>query len=112
MQLNNKVYDFLKWITMIFLPAISAAYFALSGLWGLPEPERVIGTIAVIITFLGAMLKISTASYDNSDAKFDGVMHVDSTDSEKDVFTFELYQAPEGFPDKDSLTFKVSKDSP
>lgn len=112
MQLNNKIYDVLKWVTMIFLPAFSAAYFALGGIWGFPYVEQIVGTIAVVITFLGAMLKISTSSYNNSDQKFDGVMHVDTSDPEKDLFSFELYQSPEGFPEKDQLTFKVSKNSP
>lgn len=112
MQLNNKVYDTLKWITMILLPAISAAYFSLSAVLDLPAADKVVGTIAVVITFLGALLGISTQSYNNSDAKFDGMMHVDTSDPQKDLFTFELYEAPEGFPEKDTLTFKVSKDSP
>lgn len=113
MQLNDKIYDTLKWVVIIFLPATSAAYFALSSIWlELPDPEKVVGTLAVITTFLGAILGISTASYNKSDAKFDGVMHVDTSDPEKDLFTFELYAAPEGFPDKDTLTFKVSNNSP
>lgn len=112
MQLNNKVYDNLKWITLILLPAVSAAYFGLSNVLSLPAAEQVVGTIAVIITFLGAVLGLSTQSYNTSDSKFDGVMHVDTSDPQKDLFTFELYEAPEGFPEKDTLTFKVSKDTP
>ena len=112
MQLNNKLYDNLKWITLILLPATSAAYFSLSSVLNLPAAEQVVGTIAVVTTFLGAVLGLSTQSYNNSDQKFDGVMRVDTSDPEKDLFTFELYQAPDGFPDKDQLTFKVSKNSP
>ena len=112
MQLNNKLYDNLKWITLILLPAMSAAYFSLSSVLNLPAAEQVVGTIAVVTTFLGAVLGLSTQSYNKSDQKFDGVMHVDTSDPEKDLFTFELYQAPDGFPDKDQLTFKVSKNSP
>lgn len=112
MQLNNKVYDTLKWVTLIFIPAVSAAYFGLSGVLDLPVPEKVVGTLAVLATFLGAILGISTQGYNNSDAKYDGVMRVNTNNPDKDVFTFELYQSPEDFPDKESLTFKVSKDSP
>lgn len=111
MQLNNKVYDACKWITMILLPAISAAYFTLAQLLHLPGSEEVVGVIAIVITFMGAILGISTNSYNKSDTKFDGVMHVDTTDPEKDLFSFELFEAPDGFPDKESLTFKVSKPS-
>lgn len=112
MRLNDKVYDSLKWITLILLPAISAAYFGLSGILDLPAADKVVGTIAVIMTFLGAVLGISTQGYNSSDVKFDGIMHVDNTDPQKDLFSFELFENPEGFPDKKSLTFKVSKPSP
>ena len=63
MKLSNKAYDVLKWITIIVLPAISALYFGLAQIWGFPYAERVVGTIAVICTFLGAILGISSANY-------------------------------------------------
>jgi hypothetical protein len=63
MKLPDKVYDVLKWITMILLPAIATLYFALSGIWGFPYAEQVVGTIAAIETFLGALLGISTIQY-------------------------------------------------
>ena len=34
MKLNNKVYDVLKWIALILLPALGTLYFALAGIWG------------------------------------------------------------------------------
>lgn len=63
MKLSNKAYDVLKWITIIVLPAISALYFGLAQIWGFPYAEQVVGTIAVICTFLGAILGISSANY-------------------------------------------------
>ena len=63
MKLNNKVYDVMKWIVMIVLPAISALYWGLSGIWGWPYAEEVVGTISCITVFLGALLGISTAQY-------------------------------------------------
>ena len=61
--MSNKVYDILKWLVMIVLPAISTLYFALSGIWGFPYAEEVVGTIAAVTTFLGALLGISSAQY-------------------------------------------------
>lgn len=61
--MSNKVYDVLKWLVMIVLPAISTLYFALSGIWGWPYAEEVVGTIAAITTFLGALLGISNVQY-------------------------------------------------
>ena len=63
MVLNNKVYDILKWIALIVLPAIGALYFGLAKIWGLPYGEEIVGTITVIDTFLGALLGVSTNNY-------------------------------------------------
>ena len=61
--MSNKVYDTLKWIAMYLLPALGTLYFALSGIWGLPYGEQIVGTITAIDTFLGVILGISAAQY-------------------------------------------------
>lgn len=61
--MSNKLYDILKYIAQIGLPAVSALYFALSQIWGFPYGEQIVGTIAAIDTFLGALLCISSAKY-------------------------------------------------
>lgn len=63
MTLNNKMYDILKYIAQIVLPAIATLYFALSQIWGLPYGEEIVGTITAVDCFLGALLGISTAQY-------------------------------------------------
>lgn len=63
MKMSNKVYDILKWIALILLPALSTLYFALAGIWGLPYAEQIVGTIVALDTFLGAILHISTSKY-------------------------------------------------
>lgn len=66
MKLNNKLYDILKWICLILLPAISALYFSLAGIWGFPYAEQIVGTLAAIQTFLGVILGISTIQYNKN----------------------------------------------
>lgn len=61
--MSNKVYDILKWIAMVVLPAIATLYFALAGIWGFPYGEEIVGTITAVDTFLGVVLGISTAQY-------------------------------------------------
>lgn len=61
--MNNKAYDILKWIAMLFLPALGTLYFALAGIWGFPYGEQIVGTITAVDTFLGVILGISTAQY-------------------------------------------------
>ena len=63
MKLSNSVYDALKFIAQIVLPALGALYFALSQIWGFPYGEEIVGTIAAVDAFLGCLLGISTAQY-------------------------------------------------
>lgn len=62
-MLSNKVYDILKWIAQILLPALGTLYFALAQIWGFPYAEQIVGTITAIDTFLGILLGISTVHY-------------------------------------------------
>lgn len=59
----NKVYDILKYITMIFLPAFATLYSALAGIWGLPYGEQIVATIAALTTFMGVTLMVNSANY-------------------------------------------------
>lgn len=61
--MSNKVYDVLKWLAMVVLPAIGTLYFALAGIWGFPYAEQIGGTITAVVTFLGVVLGISSAQY-------------------------------------------------
>lgn len=61
--MSNKVYNVLKWIAMIVLPALATLYLGLSNVWGLPYGEEVSTTITLVNTFLGTVLMISTNQY-------------------------------------------------
>lgn len=63
MIMPSKVYDILKWIAQILLPALGTLYFALAGIWGLPYSEQVVGTITAVDTFLGIILGLSSSRY-------------------------------------------------
>ena len=67
MILNNKIYDALKWIVMVVIPALTTAYVGLSGIWGWPYATEVAKTSAVVCTLLGALLGISTAQYNKQE---------------------------------------------
>lgn len=70
MKLSNKVYDVLKWVAQILLPALGALYFGLARIWSLPYAEEIVGTITVVDAFLGALLGLSSVQYykENGDA--------------------------------------------
>lgn len=61
--MKSKTYDVLKYIAQIVLPALGTFYFAIAGIWGLPYGEQIVGTIAAVDTFLGALLKLSSDKY-------------------------------------------------
>jgi len=60
---SNRTYDVLKYIAQVVLPALGTLYFALSGIWGLPYGEQIVGTITAVDTFLGVILKLSSDQY-------------------------------------------------
>ena len=49
---------------MIVLPAVGTLYSALAGIWGFPYGDQIVGTILAVDTFLGAILGISSATYE------------------------------------------------
>ena len=63
MRISNTVYDVLKWVAQLLLPALGTLYFALAGIWGFPWGEEIVGTITAVDTFLGVVLGISSAKY-------------------------------------------------
>lgn len=62
-QLNDKVYDVLKWMALIALPALAVLYNVLAGVWGWPYAQEVSTTINAVIAFIGTLIGISTAAY-------------------------------------------------
>ena len=63
MKMSNKVYDVLKYIAQIVLPALATLYFALAKIWNFPYGAEIVGTISAVDAFLGALLQISTNKY-------------------------------------------------
>lgn len=63
MRLSNKVYDNLKWIVMIFVPAfislVATVGQVLNGTWVVP----VVTILTALNTFLGTILGLSSATY-------------------------------------------------
>jgi len=66
---SNRVYDILRFIADIFLPALGTLYFALSGIWGFPYGEQIVGTIMAITAFLDALLAVSKMQYNKANGQ-------------------------------------------
>lgn len=63
MKMSNKVYDILKYVVIIALPALSLLYVGLAGIWGWPYATEISGTIDAVTVCMATMLMISTAQY-------------------------------------------------
>lgn len=72
MKLNDRLYDVLKWVVMIVLPAVATLYAALAPVWGWPRPDDVVLTLNAVTAFAGAILGISTAQYNKTKANGGG----------------------------------------
>lgn len=66
-MLSNKVFDVLKWLTLVGIPALTTAYVGLSAIWGWPYADQVAKTSAVVCVLLGSLLGISTIQYNKQE---------------------------------------------
>lgn len=62
-MMPNKVYDVLKWICLVALPAATTFYVALAAAIGLPYADEVAKVSAALCAFIGALIGVSTAEY-------------------------------------------------
>ena len=63
MKMSNKVYDVLKWVAIIFLPAFAKLIEGVFPIWGIPYGNEIASTIIYVQMFLGAILCVSTIQY-------------------------------------------------
>jgi hypothetical protein len=109
-MLSDRKYNLLKKTATIVLPAIGALYFALAQIWQLPKTEEVVGTIAALNTFLGALIQVSKKSYYNNSGQYVGEINIeDSPDGTKKVFSLDLSENPEALETKDEVIFKINR---
>lgn len=66
MIMSNKVYDILKGIVMVVIPALATLYLTLASIWGWSNAEQIVATLTAINTFLGVVLGISSNKYKKS----------------------------------------------
>lgn len=102
--MNAKMYDKMKFVAQYLLPALGALYFALSGIWGFPNGEQVVGSITAVDIFLGVILGVSAAQYNKVK---DGTMMVDTSNPAKDTYRLTLDIPLEDIASKDTIQLKV-----
>ena len=109
--LSPGMYEKLKWFTLIFLPAISGLYFTLGAIWHLPYIEQIVGTIAVLGTFLGLLLGLSSRNFKTQGA--DGSINASIQGDQVILSRIALPNiAPEELAAKKSITIQVNPTGP
>lgn len=59
----NHVYDVLKWVAIIVMPAIATFIVGLGGIWSIPYAGQLAATVTAIGVLLGALLGLSSVKY-------------------------------------------------
>lgn len=61
--LPDKVYNVLKYITIIGLPAVTTFFMTIGKIWSIPYTSEIGATLVAITTLLGALICISSIQY-------------------------------------------------
>lgn len=61
--MKNEVYDFLKRVALVVLPALATLIITIFQIWNIPYGEQIGATITAIDTALGVILGISSRNY-------------------------------------------------
>lgn len=63
MKLNDKIYDILKWVAILALPAFAQFIPNVFEIWCIPYGEQIGDTLQAISVLLGILLGISAVTY-------------------------------------------------
>ena len=71
MKLNNKVYDVLKWLGLIFFPALAVLLATVLPVWGVDAGliKALVITINAVGVFIGALIGVSQATIAREDSE-------------------------------------------
>lgn len=68
MKFSNSTFDFLKWLCLIVLPALSTAVSIIFKIWGIPLGDEIAQTITAVAALIGACLGVSSVNYYKNDS--------------------------------------------
>lgn len=68
MKMPDKVYDILKYVALIVMPALAVLVTAITEIWHIPYGPEISGTITALDVCLGSLLQVSNAKYRKENA--------------------------------------------
>lgn len=108
---SNKVYDWLKFLALVILPALAVFYISIAPLWGLPKQEEVAGTLMAIDLLLGAVLGIANRQYQEQDQAYDGHIYVGPGETpETKTVGFDVTASGSDLVGKKEARFKIHEE--
>ena len=69
MTLNDKAYNYLKWIVVVMLPALCTLVGTVGTAFNWEYTQITLVIITAVTTFLGALIGVSTVTYNASTDK-------------------------------------------
>ena len=74
MILPNNLYDWLKYLAIIGLPAFEVAIPKLFEIWGIPYGQQIGDTLNVVAVLLGSLLVTSTIKYNAEQKRLESIV--------------------------------------
>lgn len=110
--LSNKVYDVLKWVCVIFLPAFGSFYLGLGAIWEeIPDTERVVATVVLLETTLGLLLGVTNVQYARNTDRFAGTIVYEGIDGPDPKVALVPKDEWKAYQDRDQVSFKIKRRS-
>ena len=83
MKLSNQVYDVLKYVALILIPALVVLVLTVGKIWELPYYDNIGATISAIGVFLGSLLGISSHEHNKPyEIDIEGLSYIDDEEVE------------------------------
>lgn len=100
--MNNQIYDILKRVALIVIPALATFVNAVGIVWGVPYTNEATATITAFGVFLGAALGVSSKNYEPE-------THGNLVVTKHDYVYADFAAEPANLNDGDTIVLKVSK---
>lgn len=122
--LPQRWYEITKYLAQIVLPAAITLYTTLASAWEWGNVEATVITLGAVNVFLGAVLKLSTVSYNNAEMQYDGSINlIPEGAAYEDPVTgrqrvdmipknFVMDLTPNQMASKDEVLIKINKEDP
>lgn len=67
MKMSNDLYDILKKVALIILPALATLWLTIGKIWSIPYTTEIGATVTAVAVFIGACLEVSSKNYWSED---------------------------------------------